>query len=90
MRHNKLISLKRAKRLGFIYETNHSMEFGRCPYCGCHFSFEIKDIHSHNAYNSTEKDKKRHVACPHCEEDIVVENAENNYLLPIVKVRFEK
>ena len=61
----------------------------RCPYCSCHFSFDNEDIRKSNAYNAYEKDKKRHVECPHCKENIIVENEQTNYLLPIVKVRYK-
>ena len=61
----------------------------RCPYCSCHFSFDNEDIRKASRWDNG-GEKKRHVECPHCKEDIVVENKENNYLLPIVKVRYKQ
>ena len=50
----------------------------RCPKCGCHFSFEVKDI-----------DNFGNLPCPYCCKMVRVRDSETSYLLPNVKVRLE-
>ena len=59
----------------------------RCPYCGCHFSFEEEDIDRNVAVGTY---KHRGTTCPHCKNDVQVRDYSTHYLMPNVKVRFEK
>ena len=54
-----------------------------CPYCGCLFKFDSKDIR-YNDYHECYA-----VDCPNCYESITVKNR-NKLLLSCIKVRYKE
>ena len=55
----------------------------RCPFCGCHFTFEEEDIDKNVRAGSY---KHRDITCPHCNNDVQVRDYDTHYLMPNVKV----